>query len=178
MRSSALVIAAFAMVFSIFVSGTGHAQKKSKVKVYDEVGPWRVLAVWSKKHQKRLVCSAYHQLDSRLGRLFVVTFSKDSDDEWKIEFLNEQWPIRTQAAIEGSLVDLDTNETISGDAPFHRDKSITFPIGNSVGQIQKFQKKDKLHLEVKSPAFRDKLELPMTKAVIDRINSCHTDNRQ
>ena len=177
MRSTILMVAVCVALSLTVGSGVSHAQK-TRVKVYDEVGPWRVLEVWSPKNEMRRVCSAYHQLDSGLGRLFVVTFSKNWDDAWRIEFRNERWPMRAKASITASLVDLDTNEEISTGTPFHREKSITFPIGNADEQIRKFQKSNKLHLEVKSPGYNDKLKLPMTKAVIDRIAACHSDTKQ
>ena len=197
MHSSSRKLVAFAVLSSVFLTAmsptTRHTTRRidtNRVETFDEVGPWRVLSVSSrlaissrklaKRNQdaKHLACSAYYVLDSRLGRLFVVTFSKSWNDEWKLELRNETWPIRSRAEIAGSLVDLKTNEKISNGITSQKEKSITFQIGSSADEIQKFQKDDKLYIEVKSSAFNNKMELPNTKAVIDRINSCHNEKKR
>lgn len=177
MRAALAVIAVIAGVVQFAWPGVARAQKQSAVEVFDVVGPWRVLAVRSKRSQMQLRCTAYYKLDERLGRLYVASLTKDSNSEWEIAFRNETWPITLQSAATGQLVDLDTKAKISAGSPFYQDKLLTFPIGNSTQQIKKYEKSDSLRIEFKTARLNDKLVLPKTKAVIARINACHESNK-
>ena len=172
MRTPIAAMTAIVAIASLMAPGAVHAQP-TKVKIFDIVGPWRVLAVWKKAEKTHLACSAYFKLDERLGRLYTATFSKDSNNEWKIEFRRENWPALSKSIEQASLIDLDTNKKISNTAPIYRDKMIAFPIGNTPEAIQKFQKKKRLYISLKSPDLNTRLKLPSTQAVIDRINACH-----
>ena len=173
----ATVVATFALSMA-WAANFAHAQSAKAlatdtiVRLYDTVGPWRVLAVRRKRNGMRPICSGYYKLDERLGRLFVASISKDWRSEWTVAFRNETWPIRSQSAPTGTLVDVDSKSQLSNNAPLYHDKSITFTIGASPAEMSKLKKKDRLRLGLNSPYLSTTLNLPRTAAVIARIEAC------
>ena len=173
MRASLAAVARMVAIVTILTCGTAFAQH-TRVKVYDTIDSWRILAVWSKKNAMSLTCSAYYKLDERLGHLFAVTFSKESNGEWRIEFRRESWPQLTEAVRKATLVDMGTNQKISNRSPNYGSRSVTFPIGIETDEIEKFKRKKHLHVALKSPTINTTVRLPRTHSVIDRINDCQS----